>query len=69
MSEIRYEFNDDEVMYIKNMLEEPDVIRGFFKLVNEKPKSLDNFIDEASINGVKRTMDRFERYIEKLKRS
>lgn len=66
---IRYEFNDDEVMYIKNMLEEPDVIRGFFKLVNEKPKSLDNFIDEASINGVKRTMDRFERYIEKLKRS
>lgn len=66
MANIKYKFSDEEVKYIQDKLKEPAVIRGFFKLVDSKPKTLHNLVDEAGVNGVMRTLVHFEKYINKI---
>jgi len=65
MAEKRYAFTDEESERIKDKLIALEKALGLFFQEHEF-RRYESWVDEAMINGVERTIERFNKYLEKL---
>ena len=63
MAEKRYKFSDEESKRIKDKLSSLEQALGLF-FQEHQLKTYESLVDEAMINGVERTIERFNKYLD-----